>query len=271
MSDSVSTFLTEQVAIVTGGGSGIGRAICHAFADAGATVAVFDIDGDRAQAVAAELAAGEPAHLSLALDVTQPVAVRQAVEEVVRATGRIDILVNNAGVATTEHFLEQSIESWRRDFAVNVEGPFSMTQAVAPVMKLQEPSPRTACRGKLINVSSPAAETGRPLVAGYGASKAALNHLSKTSAVVLGPFDIATTVLYPGAVENGMWSRMPAAIGVLEDRSPDEVRRDVLDSLLLHRFQDAEEVAAAALFIASQVGLALNGSLVWSIPHVRPL
>jgi NAD(P)-dependent dehydrogenase (short-subunit alcohol dehydrogenase family) len=263
--------LAGQVVVVTGGGSGIGRAICHAFADAGAAIAVADIDGGGASSVAGELSVASAPHVPLALDVTEPDAVRDAIERVVQSLGRIDVLVNNAGVATTERFLEQSIESWRRDFAVNVEGPFLMTQAVARVMMRQDLSPSSGCRGKLINVSSPAAEHGRPLVAAYGASKAALNHLSKTSAVVLGEFDIATTVLYPGAVEAGMWSRMPDALSPLQDQSAEEIRSAAVAEQIQHRFQDAEEVAAAALYIASQPGLALNGSLLWSIPHTQPL
>ena len=263
--------VVDQVVVVTGGGSGIGRAVCKAFAAAGAVVAVLDIDGDRAQAVLAELGQDPAAHLALPLDVTQPAAVRAAIEHIVEASGRIDVLVNNAGVATTARFLEQSIESWRRDFAVNVEGPFLMTQAVAPVMMRQDPSRATACRGKLINVSSPAAEMGRPFVAAYGASKAALNHLSKTSAVVLGEFDIATTVLYPGAVEDGMWDRMPAAISLLDGRPADEIRRGAQQAQVLNRFQTAEEAAAAVVYIASETGLGLNGSLVWSTPHAQSL
>jgi D-sorbitol dehydrogenase (acceptor) len=269
--DPVADVLVDQVVVVTGGGSGIGRAVCTAFAAAGARVVVADVDGDRAAAVAAELASGAHPHLPMTLDVTDPQAVDAAVEEIAAAAGRIDVLVNNAGTLTTGHFLDLSLESWRRDFAVNVEGPFLMTQAVGRVMVQQDVSPRSGCRGKLINVSSPAAESGRPLVAAYGASKAALNHLSKTSAVVLGGFQIATTVLYPGAVEDGMWSRMPAAIGALQGRSADEVRQSTVQEQILQRFQEPDEVAEAAVFIARQPGLALNGSLVWSIPHTQPL
>jgi D-sorbitol dehydrogenase (acceptor) len=270
-SDHAEDALVDQVVVVTGGGSGIGRAICAAFAAAGARVVVADIDGDRAAAAAAELAAGARGHLPMTLDVTDPRAVEDAVEEIVGTAGRIDVLVNNAGTVTTQHFLDLPLESWKRDFAVNVEGPFLMTQTVARVMVKQDISPRSGCRGKLINVSSPAAESGRPLVAAYGASKAALNHLSKTSAVVLGEFQIATTVLYPGAVENGMWSRMPAALAELQGLSADEVRHIAVQEQILQRFQEPEEVAAAAVFIARQPGLTLNGSLVWSIPHTQPL
>jgi NAD(P)-dependent dehydrogenase (short-subunit alcohol dehydrogenase family) len=260
-----------EVVVVTGGGSGIGRAICKAFAASGAVIAALDIDGAGAQGTVDELGDDGRAHLALPLDVTQPDAVREAVEQIAKRAGRIDVLVNNAGVASTVRFLEQSIESWRRDFAVNVEGPFLMTQAVAAVMMRQDLSARTSCRGKLINVSSPAAEMGRPLVAAYGASKAALNHLSKTSAVVLGEFAIATTVLYPGAVEDGMWNRMPGAISALDGRDPGEIRRAAQAEQVLERFQTAEEVADVAVYIASQVGLALNGSLLWSTPHAAAL
>jgi meso-butanediol dehydrogenase / (S,S)-butanediol dehydrogenase / diacetyl reductase len=261
---------TDHVSVVTGGGSGIGRAICRALASAGGAVAVLDISSERAEVVAAGLPSTR-AHTAIAADVSEPGNVVAAVETVVSRMGRIDLLINNAGSASTARFLEQSFEAWKHDFGVNVDGPFLMTQAVAPVMMRQEISANSRCRGKIINVSSPAAELGRPLLAAYGASKAALNHLSKTTAVVLGEFAIATTTLYPGAVADGMWDRLPAELGALQHRSADEVLQEHVEDSLLRRFQSAEEVAEMALVIATQIGLGLNGKVVWSFAHPLPL
>jgi NAD(P)-dependent dehydrogenase (short-subunit alcohol dehydrogenase family) len=138
------------------------------------------------------------------------------------------------------------------------------TQRVAQIMRRQELHPATGCRGKIINVSSAAAEVGRPLHAAYGASKAALNHLSKTSALVLAEWGIATTVLYPGNVLEGMWQRLQYEVAAAEGRTVEEVVRE-------RGFQPAEEVAALALGIAAAPGMSMNGRLVWYDGHDTPL
>jgi NAD(P)-dependent dehydrogenase (short-subunit alcohol dehydrogenase family) len=265
--------LRDQVALVTGGGSGIGSAICTVFAEAGAAVAVADTKAGSANAVAASLRASTSGcdSLPLHIDVSDPDDVANAVAATSQRFGRIDILVNNAAINPVARFSETSIATWRRVFAVNVEGPWLMIQAVSPIMRSQSPQPDSECRGKIINISSAAAEVGRPLFSAYGASKAALNHLSRTCALVLAPEGISTTTLYPGDVADGMWSVLPTQIGSLEGTQSSEVVRARLEGSPLGRFQTAREVAEMALFVATRSDMSLNGTVLWTTPHTAAL
>jgi NAD(P)-dependent dehydrogenase (short-subunit alcohol dehydrogenase family) len=263
--------LAGQVAIVTGGGSGIGKATCQALTGAGAAVAVVDIDGDRARAVSDRLDQGGFLGVAFEADVSKPDEVRNLVANTVERLGRVDILVNSAGINVVERFLDVSLASWQHVFAANVEGPLLMIQAVARVMADQDLQAATQCRGKIINVSSAAAEEGRPLFAAYGASKVALNHLSKTCALVLREAAIPTTVIYPGDVAEGMWSVLPDQIGALEGLPAEAVIKARLADSPLQRFQTAREVAEMILFVAAYPGLALNGTVLWTLPHASPL
>jgi NAD(P)-dependent dehydrogenase (short-subunit alcohol dehydrogenase family) len=154
---------------------------------------------------------------------------------------------------------------------VNVEGPLLTTREAAALMVRQDPHPITGCRGRIINVSSPAAEVGRPMFAAYGASKAALNHLSKTSALVLGPQLIATTVLYPGSVLGPLWDALLPDLVAAEGRTADEILAERTAGMPQGRFQLPEETAAMALYIATAPGMSLNGRVLWSEAHVAPL
>jgi NAD(P)-dependent dehydrogenase (short-subunit alcohol dehydrogenase family) len=259
------------VAVVTGGGSGIGRAICQVFAEAGFIAVVADCDRDRAQEVAGEIEASDGRAIAIAGDVSVPDSANRIVSDAVGALGRLDVLVNCAGLNTVGHLLDVTQDVWRRVFAVNVEGALLMTQAAAPVMASQAPCTRIGCRGKILNVSSAAGEVGRPLMAAYGASKAALNHLSRTCAVVLAESDISTTFIYPGDVADGMWGTLPEQLGVVEKVTAAAIVESRLAASPLGRFQTAREVADLVLFVATSHGMSLNGKTLWTIPHLYPL
>lgn len=263
--------LDDQVVIVTGAGSGIGRGVCELLASAGAALAVVDIDGDRASAVAAQLEAAGSSAIACQADVSDAGSVAQAVERTMTTLGRIDVLVNNAGLATVVPFLDHELAAWRRVFAVNVEGALMFTQQVARLMVAQAPSRLTGCRGKILNMSSGAADVGRPLLASYGASKAALNHLSKTTAAVLAEDLISTTVIYPTSVADGMWSTLGRDIAEAEGRNVADVIKERTEASPSGRFQTAEEVASIVLFAASWKGMGLNGRLIWSEAHIAAL
>ena len=132
----------------------------------------------------------------------------------------------------------------------------------------------TGCRGKIINVSSAAADEGRPLFPAYGASKAAVNHLSKTCARVLVESAIATTVIYPGDVAEGMWSALPEQIASIEGSTPAAMsavvgaRRRGLAHAPLPVGASSGQMA---VFVAAAPGLELNGTLLWTIPHISSL
>jgi D-sorbitol dehydrogenase (acceptor) len=257
--------LTGQVAIVTGGGGGIGAAVCARLAGAGAHVIVADIDRARAEATAAAIGAGRAT--ALTADVSDPTAVERLVARAVRL-GHLDVVVNNAAIIAVAPLAETSLDSWRRIFAVNVEGPLLLMTAAAGAMLAQEPSARTGCRGKFINVSSPAAEHGRCLVPAYGASKAALNHLSQSAAESWGTQGISTTVVYPGDVQGAIWPGIGARLAAAAGRTTAEVISERLALAPTGRFQHPGEVADAVLFVAAFRGQDLNGCTVWTQPHV---
>jgi len=276
--------LTGQVVIVTGGGGGIGAAVCRRLAQAGAHVVVADISQAGAAATAAAIGADQaaaarhatgagqatgPARATVVpADVSDPRAVDQLVAATMQRFGRLDVVVNNAAIIAVQPLTETSLDTWRRIFGVNVEGPLLLMTAAARVMVAQQPSAHTGCRGKFINISSPAAEHGRGLVPAYGASKAALNHLSQSAAGTWGEQGISTTVVYPGDVEGAMWPGIGARLAAAEGRTAGEVITERLATAPTGRFQQPGEVAGAVLFVAAFRGQGLNGCTVWTQPHV---
>ncbi len=257
--------LAGQAAIVTGGGRGIGAAVCRRLARAGSQVIVADIDQSAGQDTAREI--GSPA-TAVQADVRDSADVRRLVRVAAELTGRLDVVVNNAGIVPVESLDQTALETWRGTFAVNVEGPLQLMQEASAVMLAQDRSPQTGCRGKFINISSEAAETGRRLVPAYGASKAALNHLSRSAAATWGDQWISTTVVYPGDVEDAAWPAVGMRIAAAEGREVSEVIRDRLESAVTGRFQRPDEVADVVLFVAAFRGPGLNGRTVWTQPHV---
>ncbi|MGI9146539.1 MAG: SDR family NAD(P)-dependent oxidoreductase [Chloroflexota bacterium] len=260
--------LAGQVAVVTGAGNGIGRAIAQAFAAAGAHVVVADRDADAASAAADSIISDGGSALAVLTDVTLPNSQNQLFARVTHEFKRLDVLVNNAGVFHVAPLLDFPLEEWRRVFAVNVEGALLATQRAGRMMRAQDPHPSTGCRGKILNISSGAAERGRPFLPAYGASKAALNHLSKSSAVVLGPHAIATTVLYPTSVREGMFGPIADQMAGLEGMSAEDFSAQRAAGSPIERLQKPEEVGVIAVWVAAQAGMSLNGQLVHTEAHV---
>lgn len=263
--------LADQVALVTGAGRGIGQAIACAFATEGAHVVVADVDADAASATARSIASSGSGALALPTDVTSPDALDRLFARIAERFNRLDILVNNAGIFHVASLLDFPIEAWRRVFAVNLEGALLATQRAGRMMQAQDPHPVTGCRGKILNISSPAAERGRPFLPAYGASKAALNHLSKSTALVLGAHAIATTVLYPTSVREGMFGPIADQMAGLEGMTPEEFIAQRAAGSPRERLQKPEEVAAIVVWVAAHVGMSLNGQLVHTEAHVSSL
>jgi galactitol 2-dehydrogenase len=266
-----SARLAGQVALVTGAGHGIGQAIACAFAAEGAHVVVADIDADAAAATGRAIVASGGQALTVATDVTLPESQDKLFGEVRHNLSRLDVLVNNAGIFHVAPLLDFPLDAWRRVFAVNLEGALLATQRAGRMMQAQSPDPTTGCRGKILNISSGAAGMGRPFLPAYGASKAALNHLSKSTALVLGPHAIATTVLYPTSVREGMFGPIADQMAEFEGMTPDDFSERRAAGSPLGRLQKPEEVAAIAVWVAAHVGMDLNGRLVHTEAHVSAL
>lgn len=265
------TRLLDQVCVVTGAGHGIGRAIASALAAEGAHVVLADIDADAASTAASAITADGGRATAVQTDVTSAESQDQLFANVRDAYGRLDVLVNNAGIFHVAPFLEFPIDAWRRVFAVNVEGALLATQRAGRMMRSQPMHPVTGCRGKIINISSPAAERGRPFLAPYGASKAALNHLTKSTAIVLGEHSIATTVVYPTSVLEGMFGPIADQMAEFEGMSPADFAAQRAAASPIGRLQKPEEVAAIVAWVAAQPGMNLNGRLVHTEAHVGQL
>ncbi|HIY64821.1 MAG TPA: SDR family oxidoreductase, partial [Candidatus Agrococcus pullicola] len=187
----------SRVVLVTGSGQGIGRQIAIDFARRGDSVAVVDINLERAEAVAAEIRAGGASAGAYYCDVSEEGSVRSAVEAVERDFGTIHVLINNAALFSSlvmKPFEEISVEEWDTIFSVNARGVFLCCRAVAPIMRRQK-------FGRIVNFSSSVVVTGRANYAHYVASKGAVQAFNKSLATELGSDNITANVVSPHGIE----------------------------------------------------------------------
>jgi NAD(P)-dependent dehydrogenase (short-subunit alcohol dehydrogenase family) len=244
--------LADRVCLVTGGGSGIGRATCVRFAEEGARVAVADVNLDAANETAglATAAAGRgDAAMAVSIDVTDPGSCEAAVGQVVDALGRIDVLFNNAGIAGVGTVEETSLELWERVMAVNVRGVFLVARAVLPVMV-------AAHRGSIINMSSTIAEIGLARRASYAASKGAVLALTRQMQADYAEHGIRVNALLPGTIHTPFVDRYLAESYDDPAAGLEILRRRQLTGEL----GTPEDVASAALFLASDESRFVLGS-----------
>lgn len=238
--------LKDQVAIVTGGAQGIGRALCERYVAEGAKVAIADINLAEAQATAKAL--GESA-FAVALDVSKQDSIDAMVETVVKQAGSIDILVNNAAVFEMGPFLEISPKSFDKLFAVNVKGLLFTLQAVARQMvKQNEINPQRG--GKIINLASQAGRRGEALVAVYCATKAAVISLTQSAGLALIEHGIHVNGISPGVVDTPMWDQVDALFAKYENLPLGEKKRLVGEGVPYGRMGKPEDHAGAAVFLA---------------------
>jgi len=240
------TRLAGKSAFVTGGASGIGRAIALRFAAEGARVAVAYIDAAGGRETAATIGS---AALFLAHDVTAEADWVANLERAAAAFGRLDILVNNAGIGPASTIEKTSLEEWRRVHAVNLDGVFLGCKHAIPHL-------RAAGGGAIINMSSVAAMMGTPTLAAYGSSKAAVAQLSKSVALHCAARRdaIRCNSIHPVFTATPMVEKMIAG-----SRAPDETRRALAAQVPLGRLGEAEEVAALALYLASDESRFVTG------------
>jgi len=241
--------LKDKVALITGAGSGIGQATALLFAREGARVAVVDVREEAAKATAQEIERAGGQALALRADVSLPADNQAAVEQTVARWGRLDIFYANAGVPERPTPVEDVDEAtFDRIMAVNVKGPFLGVKYAAPIMKRQR-------SGVILITGSTSAVRPRPGVQCYSASKGAVHVMAKSLALELAPFGVRVVTIAPVATETPM---LPAFMG--KDKVDDEGMARYRATVPLGRLNQPEDLARAALFLASDDAAMITGT-----------
>jgi NAD(P)-dependent dehydrogenase (short-subunit alcohol dehydrogenase family) len=247
---------TSRVAVVTGGGSGMGRAICHRLAARGHGVAVLDIDGDATEQVAKEIQADGGRAVGIAVDVSDRGAVDAAMDQARAALGPIGILVTSAGIEGFVSFLDIEVAAWERMLAVNLTGTFHCIQAVVPDMVAAE-------WGRIVTISSSSAQSGTKRMAHYVASKGGVIALTKAVALDLASKGITVNTIPPGAIDTPMMRR-PMESGAMASLD------QVVARAPLGRLGTPDDIAGACAFLCSEeagyiTGQQINVNGAWYI------
>ena len=238
--------LANKTCIVTGAGSGIGRASALLFAAEGARVVAADVDEAAAAATVAEIG-GEA--MALRVDVADEDETRSLAAATIERFGRIDVLFNNAGIAGVGDLEETSLELWERVMRVNVRGVFLTSRAVTPQMIAQR-------SGSIVNMSSAIAQTGLARRVSYAASKGAVLALTRSMQVDLAPHGVRVNALMPGTVMTPFVERYLAE----SYADPEEGRRAIRARQLTGELGMPEDIAYAALYLASDESRFVAGS-----------
>lgn len=251
--------MTKTV-VVTGAGSGIGRAIATTLAGRDWRVVVTDIDADAARAVAAGLPNPDTGHESAVLDVSDPEAAAAVADDIAARFG-LDAWVSNAGISFMHKFLEAPIARYDQTMEVNLKGVFVCGQAAARAMV------RTGVSGSIVNTASMAGKQGRvPYLSDYVASKFGVVGLTQAMAYELGEHQITVNCVCPGYVETPMQSRELEWEAQLRGSTPEGVRTMMIDDTPLGRLEQPDDVARVVAFLLSEdarfvtgEALAVNG------------
>ncbi|WP_339479267.1 MULTISPECIES: L-iditol 2-dehydrogenase [unclassified Pseudomonas] len=237
--------LEGKSALVTGAARGIGRTFALAYINEGATVAIADIDLERAQTTAAEL--GDSAY-AVKMDVTDQASIDQAIEAVVARVGKLDILINNAALFDLAPIVEITRQSYERLFSINVAGTLFTLQAAARQMI------RQGHGGRIINMASQAGRRGEALVGVYCATKAAVISLTQSAGLDLIKHRINVNAIAPGVVDGEHWDGVDALFARHENLPLGEKKRQVGQQVPYGRMGTAEDLTGMAIFLASAEG-----------------
>ena len=238
------SMLDNQVAVVTGAGRGIGRAIAIKFAAAGADVVCVSRTVENAEKVAGEVKASGRRAWAVSVDVADSVAVSGAAERILTEAGRVDILVNNAGITRDGLLLRMSDSDWDTVMNTNLKGAFSFTKAFARGFLKQR-------RGRIINISSIIGLIGNAGQANYAASKAALLGFTKSCARELGSRGITVNAIAPGFIETDMTAALD-----------EKARAALLERIPLNALGQPDDIAEAALYLAGPGGRYVTGQVL---------
>ncbi len=238
--------LTGQVAVVTGGNAGIGKAIVQKFAEKGADVAIFGTNTEKGQQVITEIKAINPDRqvIFYQVDVSQTRAVEEVIKQVLIDFGKIDILVNNAGVTADQLLMKMSEDEWDRVLDINLKSCYNTCKAVTRSMM-------KARKGRIINVSSVVGLMGNPGQTNYAASKAGMIGFTKALAKELASRHVTVNCIAPGFIQTAM-----------TDKLSDSQKSAVAATIPLGEFGQVEDIAYAACFLASSMANYITGQVL---------
>jgi NAD(P)-dependent dehydrogenase (short-subunit alcohol dehydrogenase family) len=241
--------LKDKVAIVTGGGAGIGRATCDLFAEEGAAVVIAERNPETGQEAARRIAGqGRRAHF-VATDTANEDSVRRMVAETTRTFGRIDILVNNAAVFILRG-IDATPQEWREILDINVMGPALVAKHVVPQM-------RKSGGGAIVNLGSISSFIAQPQFVTYNATKAAIANMTRCMALDLAPDGIRVNAVCPGTVWTQIVERLTREAGL--DRAAANAHPDWGGAHMIKRIAEPREIAVAILFLASDDASFITG------------
>ncbi len=249
--------ILNKVAIVTGSGQGLGKAVALRLAREGADIVVAEYNAETGAQAAEEIRALGRRALAVAVDLSDAAKIPTMVERVVAEFGHIDILINNAGRTQTKGMLDLTPADWDRVVDTNQRGLFFTLQAVARQMIAQLPEEiRNADRaprsfGKIVNFSSISGRGGRPFSAHYAAAKAAVISITRSAALGLARYNINVNAVAPGVAPTQMWDQIDRERGALFGSKPGEAFANFVETIPLKRPAMPEDVAAAVAFLCS--------------------
>ncbi len=235
----------SRVVVVTGGGSGIGRAIVESFAEAGYIALIADVNEADSREVEAILNSRSLKARFFPVDVSDADSIARFFEAVQADYGRCDVLVNNAGIAKTVAYLDYPPDHWEKVMRINVTGPFLMSQHAGRLMQKQQ-------SGRIINIASVSGERASWGRAAYGTSKAAVFGLTRQMALELAEFGITANGIAPGPVDTAMTLALHT-----------QAARDAFTAAVpMKRYGTPQEIADVALFLASDAASYVNGHVI---------
>jgi 3-oxoacyl-[acyl-carrier protein] reductase len=245
--------LSNRVALITGGGGGIGRGIALMFAEEGCSIAVADVNGAAAAKTLSEVSQKGPEGLALECDVTDSQQVTSTVDKVIAKFGKIDILVNNAGGMSAAPPIENLTEElWDQVVDLNLKSNYLFCKAVVPYMKKEK-------YGKIINLSSLGAINPPKHSIHYNSAKAGVIGFTYDLAGAMAPFNINVNVIIPGFIQTGFYDRLT---GPLSDEKKEGFFDGLGKMVPLQRIGTPKDIAGAALFLASDLGAYVTGTSI---------
>jgi 3-oxoacyl-[acyl-carrier protein] reductase len=236
--------LENKIAVITGSGRGIGRAIALQLAKEGANIVVSDIDAATASDVVAEVGALGREAISVAGDISRLTDAQMLIDKTVETFGQIDFLINNAGITRDNLLLRMSEEEWDSVIAVNLKGTYNCIRSATKTLMKQR-------SGRIINIASVVGQMGNPAQINYAASKAGIIGMTKSAAKELASRNILVNAVAPGFIETAMTAKLP-----------EQAREKLIGLIPLNRLGEPEDVAKVVLFLCSSSANYITGQVI---------